>query len=50
MENCRHPEELDVMAGIGLMDAGADDGADVEGGHVLGDVPRRPVFFRQASR
>ncbi len=43
----RHPEELDVMSGIGLVDAGADDGAYVEGCHVFGDVGLRPVVFRQ---
>ena len=45
----RRPEELDVVAGVGLVDAGGDDGADVEGGHVLGDVRRGPGFFRQGD-
>ena len=35
------------MAGIGLVDGGGDDGAFVEGGHVLGDVLGGPVFFGQ---
>ncbi len=40
------PEELDVVAGVGLVDAGGDDGADVELGHVLGDVFGGPALFR----
>ncbi len=37
------------MAGIGLVDARADDGADVERSHMFSDVLRGPVFFRQSD-
>ena len=43
-------EELDVVAaGVGLVHAGADDGAEVEAGHVLGYVFRGPAFFGQGD-
>jgi len=45
----RHEEELDVVAGVGLMHGGRDDGADVEAGHVFGDVLRGPVFFGEGD-
>ncbi len=35
------------MAGVGLMHAGGDDGADVEGSHVLAGALGRPAFIRQ---
>ena len=36
-----HPEELDVVAGVGLVDRGGDDRADVEGVHVVFDFGGR---------
>ena len=44
-----HPEELHVVAGVRLVDRGADHRAPVEAGHVLLDLLRRPGLLGQGD-
>src|SRR6267143_1954662 len=44
-----HPEELDVVARVRLVDRGADDDAAVEPGHVLLHLLLRPGRLRQGD-
>ena len=43
------PEELHIVAGVGLVHAGGNDGAGVEGRHVLTGALRRPAGLRQGD-